>query len=122
MKNRLAFMLTIMFLSWGMPVHAQALTADDLIEKIKSIVDIDFEQEDKLKPVLGDYVDSINQINGLAQKNVDRLVINEKLSKANNVLDAQLKNVLTDNQMRQWNAEKRVMYKEISNLPDAPRP
>lgn len=113
MEIRLVFIYTLILFAFGMPARAQELTADDLVQKIKSIVDIDFEQEDALKPILGDYVDSINKIKDLIQKDVDQEVIDQKISKLNRSLDMKLQNVLTPDQMHLWDIEKKSVYKDI---------
>ena len=87
MKFRLAAILAVMFFGVGMLAHADGLTGDDLIQKIKTIVDTDFDEEDQLKPIMGDYAKSINDINVLIQKKVDQEVIVQKISKLNVALD-----------------------------------
>lgn len=119
MKIRSVFIFALIFFMGGMHAQAQALTSEDLIAKIKSVVDIDLDQEDRLKPILEDYADSINKINDLVQKRVDRQVIGQKLYKSNTALDMKLKDIFTPDQMHLWDREKKVIYKEILTPADS---
>ena len=113
MKIRWFYILLFIFFSFGTLSYSQPFTSDDLITKVKSIVDIDFEQEDQLKPIMDDYVDAFNKIYDLIQKGVDKEVIAQKMLKLDDALDIKLKSVLTADQWHQWDIEKKVFYKEI---------
>ncbi len=104
----------MIFLTMGILAHADNLTSDDFIERLKSVVDIDMDQEDQIKPLVDDFVSSVNKIYDTVQQGADKAAADQKFWGLARALDEKLGKVLTPDQIHLWVAQNRHVYKDIA--------
>ncbi len=118
MKIHTVLSVMVIFFILGALAHAHELNADDFMEKIRAIMDVDFQQEDKLQPVIQEYVTSFGKIYGQIEEGVmDKEVLVEKLVALNQWLDVRLSYIFNKDQMTQWNKRKNDIYRDILTVP-----
>jgi hypothetical protein len=101
----LALIMTILGNSF---VFAQQITdAEDLMINIASAVDLNFQQEDLMKPIIKKYVKTVQQVYDDAQGN-DR-VVQSQISLLNYGLQQKVVPILSTKQIKKWDEAKKSL-------------
>ncbi len=103
-KNMFAVAAIVLTLTMG-AFAQETLNASDLVSQITSAMDLDFSQEDRIKPIVEEYVSGINRIEGQGETNEKSL--RPQIRQLNQQFDQKLSQVFTPDQLNTWKTAKR---------------
>ena len=89
------------------------MSADDMLEKMKSNLSLTQEQYDQIKPIMEEYISKRSEVmENLRSEVKDRSEIRNEMEALNKDRDEQLSIILDADQMNKWNELQKEMRKE----------
>ena len=114
MKLKTFILAGLIFLGTHQAAMAlETIDGDNLWDNISYSLDLDFKQEDAIKPIVMSYASSLNNL--LSSTN-DEKTIAPQINQLNEQLESQFSQILSSQQMDLWKTDQRSLLPYVSKL------